>query len=246
MLEVNLRAPIALARALTPGMVERGRGHLVFMSSLQGKAATPVASVYCATKFGLRGFALALREDLRRRRGRGLGRAAGLHPRRRVCSPTPEPSCPRGSARAHRRTSRTRSSRRSSAIGPRSRWRRSGLRLGTAVASVAPALSAAVSRRLGSEQIAARIVAGQRAEGIGGAARPVPRRASLGTFASWTMPPSGASSDSSCASTRSARATPPARAIPPHRCRPPISSPCCSPGTCTTTSDRPTIPATTT
>jgi short-subunit dehydrogenase len=37
-----------------------------------------------------------------------------------------------------------------------------GLRVGTAVASVAPALSAAVSRRLGSERIAARIVAGQR------------------------------------------------------------------------------------
>jgi hypothetical protein len=38
-----------------------------------------------------------------------------------------------------------------------------GLRLGTAAAAVAPALSAAVSRRLGSERIAAQIVAGQRA-----------------------------------------------------------------------------------
>ena len=36
------------------------------------------------------------------------------------------------------------------------------LRLGTAIASVAPALSAAVSRRLGSDKIAAQIVAGQR------------------------------------------------------------------------------------
>jgi hypothetical protein len=36
------------------------------------------------------------------------------------------------------------------------------LRLGTAVASVAPGLSAAVGRRLGSARIAARIVAGQR------------------------------------------------------------------------------------
>jgi short-subunit dehydrogenase len=40
------------------------------MSSLSGKAATARASVYCATKFGLRGFALALREDLR---GSGVG-----------------------------------------------------------------------------------------------------------------------------------------------------------------------------
>jgi uncharacterized protein len=39
------------------------------------------------------------------------------------------------------------------------------LRLGTAVASVAPALSAAVSRRFGSERIAARIVAAQRSNG---------------------------------------------------------------------------------
>jgi hypothetical protein len=39
-----------------------------------------------------------------------------------------------------------------------------GLRLGTAAAAVAPALGAAVSRRLGSERIAARIVEGQRAQ----------------------------------------------------------------------------------
>ena len=58
MLEVNLRAPVALARALSPGMIERRRGHLVFISSLAGKAASPASSIYSATKFGLRGFAL--------------------------------------------------------------------------------------------------------------------------------------------------------------------------------------------
>ena len=65
MLEVNLRAPIAIARALMPAMVERRRGHLVFVSSLSGKVASPVSSIYSATKFGLRGFALGAREDLR-------------------------------------------------------------------------------------------------------------------------------------------------------------------------------------
>jgi len=65
MLEVNLRAPIALARSLAPAMIERGSGHMVFISSLAGKAASPSSSVYSATKFGLRGFALGLREDLR-------------------------------------------------------------------------------------------------------------------------------------------------------------------------------------
>ena len=63
-LEVNLRAPITLARAIAPGMIERGRGHLVFVSSLAGKATSPASSMYSATKFGLRGFALALRMDL--------------------------------------------------------------------------------------------------------------------------------------------------------------------------------------
>jgi short-subunit dehydrogenase len=63
-LDVNLRAPMQLTRALLPGMLERGRGHLVFVSSLSGKVASTGSSVYSATKFGLRGFAAGLREDL--------------------------------------------------------------------------------------------------------------------------------------------------------------------------------------
>jgi short-subunit dehydrogenase len=69
-LRVNLESPMRMARELIPPMEERGSGHLVFVSSLSGKAATARASVYCATKFGLRGFGLALREDLR---GTGVG-----------------------------------------------------------------------------------------------------------------------------------------------------------------------------
>lgn len=62
---VNLEAPMVLARALLPGIRDGGGGgHLVFVSSLAGKAASPRASLYNGTKFGLRGFALALREDL--------------------------------------------------------------------------------------------------------------------------------------------------------------------------------------
>ena len=45
-------------------MLERGSGHMVFISSLSGKSATPLSSIYNATKFGLRGFALGLRADL--------------------------------------------------------------------------------------------------------------------------------------------------------------------------------------
>jgi short-subunit dehydrogenase len=63
-LRVNLEAPMLMARALIPAMVERGSGHLVFISSLSGKAPSPRTSIYNATKFGLRGFALGLRGDL--------------------------------------------------------------------------------------------------------------------------------------------------------------------------------------
>ena len=59
-----VEAPMILARALAPGMVHRREGQIVFIASLAGKAASPRSSIYNATKFGLRGFALALRTDL--------------------------------------------------------------------------------------------------------------------------------------------------------------------------------------
>jgi uncharacterized protein len=64
-LDVNLRAPMQMARRAAEAMVARGRGHIVFVSSIAGKVATQGSSVYSATKFGMRGFALALRADLR-------------------------------------------------------------------------------------------------------------------------------------------------------------------------------------
>ncbi|MFF4370549.1 SDR family NAD(P)-dependent oxidoreductase [Streptomyces sp. NPDC001594] len=63
-LAVNLHAPVLLARLLAPRMVREGRGHLVFVGSLSGKAATPYSSLYTAAKFGLRGFAHSIRLDL--------------------------------------------------------------------------------------------------------------------------------------------------------------------------------------
>jgi short-subunit dehydrogenase len=64
-LRVNLEAPVRMARELLPVWRNRGSGHFVFVSSLAGKAASPRSSLYSATKFGLRGFALGLRADLR-------------------------------------------------------------------------------------------------------------------------------------------------------------------------------------
>jgi uncharacterized protein len=69
-IDVNLRAPMQLARRLAPGMVERGAGHLVFVSSMSGKIAAGGGSIYSATKFGLRGFAASIRDELH---GSGVG-----------------------------------------------------------------------------------------------------------------------------------------------------------------------------
>ena len=63
-LDVNLRAPLMLARLLAEPMTARRSGHIVFVSSLQGKSASPLSALYTATKFGLRGFSLSLRLDL--------------------------------------------------------------------------------------------------------------------------------------------------------------------------------------
>ncbi|MER7577833.1 SDR family NAD(P)-dependent oxidoreductase [Streptomyces sp. NPDC126514] len=69
-LAVNLRAPVMLARLLAPAMADAGAGHIALVGSISGKAASPMTSLYSATKFGLRGFALSLRQDLR---GAGVG-----------------------------------------------------------------------------------------------------------------------------------------------------------------------------
>jgi short-subunit dehydrogenase len=69
-LDVNLRAGMMLTRELLPAMTERGEGHLVYVSSMSGKIPTVRASIYAATKYGLRGFAGGLRDDLH---GSGIG-----------------------------------------------------------------------------------------------------------------------------------------------------------------------------
>jgi short-subunit dehydrogenase len=67
---VNLLAPILLAREAAETMRARGSGQIVLVGSLASKAASPGSAMYNATKFGLRGFALAFRQDLH---GTGVG-----------------------------------------------------------------------------------------------------------------------------------------------------------------------------
>ena len=63
-LRVNLESPIMMARELEPHFARKRSGHIVFIASLAGKVGSPRSSIYNATKFGLRGFAFGLREDL--------------------------------------------------------------------------------------------------------------------------------------------------------------------------------------
>lgn len=160
-LDVNLRAPIQLTRALLPGMLERGRGHVVFVSSLSGKAASPRSGIYSATKFGLRGFAAGLREDVE---PKGIGVTvvfpgfvsdAGLYADSGVKLPpwvgtrTPEQvaaAVVRGIERGRAEVD----------VAPL------GLRLGTRIAGLAPVTAARVQRRLGSERIADALAEAQR------------------------------------------------------------------------------------
>ena len=160
-LDVNLRAPMHLARMLMPPMVERGAGHLVFISSLSGKMASAGASVYNATKFGLRGFGFALNDELR---GTGVGattvfpgfiRDAGMFAdsrvelRRGVGTRTPDDV-----ARAVIRGIET--NRPEIDVAPFS------LTSGARIFGLAPRLVTGINRRLGSVELADEIAEGQR------------------------------------------------------------------------------------
>jgi short-subunit dehydrogenase len=160
-IDVNLRAPIQLTRALLPGMLDRGRGHVVLVSSLSGKAASPRSGIYSATKFGLRGFAAGLREDVE---PRGIGvtvvfpgfvSEAGLFAESGVKLPpwvrtrTPD----QVAAAVVRGIERERAE---LDVAPL------GLRLGTRVAGFAPVTVARLQRRLGSERIADALAEAQR------------------------------------------------------------------------------------
>lgn len=61
--DVNLTAPLLLTRQLVPGMLRRGRGHVVFISSVAGKLGTAYQEPYSASKAGLVALTQALRAE---------------------------------------------------------------------------------------------------------------------------------------------------------------------------------------
>jgi len=66
-LELNLSSAILLTRLILPGMLERGRGHVVNVSSMAGRLSFPYSEAYAAAKDGLIGFTRVLRADYRSR-----------------------------------------------------------------------------------------------------------------------------------------------------------------------------------
>lgn len=63
--DVNLRAPIVLTRLALPHLLDGNGGHVVNVASIAGQVPVPEEATYSGTKFGLRGFSLALAEELR-------------------------------------------------------------------------------------------------------------------------------------------------------------------------------------
>ena len=63
--ETNFFAPLRLIKAVVPGMVKRGSGRIINMSSVEGRLATPFNGAYAASKFALEGMSEALRAELR-------------------------------------------------------------------------------------------------------------------------------------------------------------------------------------
>lgn len=64
-MRTNILAPQILSRLVLPGMLQRGRGHIVNVASVAGKTAVPFNSLYSSSKHALVGFSWSLREEVR-------------------------------------------------------------------------------------------------------------------------------------------------------------------------------------
>lgn len=64
MIDTNIKGLLYMTRYLVPGMVERGRGHIVNIGSIAGRAAYPGGNVYCASKAAVRLISEGLKQDL--------------------------------------------------------------------------------------------------------------------------------------------------------------------------------------
>lgn len=63
-IDTNIKGLLNITRLVTPGMVQRGVGHIINIGSIAGDAAYPGGSVYCATKAAVKTLSDGLRQDL--------------------------------------------------------------------------------------------------------------------------------------------------------------------------------------
>jgi 3-hydroxy acid dehydrogenase / malonic semialdehyde reductase len=64
MIDTNIKGLLYMTRAIVPGMVERGQGHVINIGSLAGHETYPKGNVYCATKAAVRVISEGLKQDL--------------------------------------------------------------------------------------------------------------------------------------------------------------------------------------
>jgi short-subunit dehydrogenase len=159
--DVNFRSPVVMAKLAGDAMAERGRGHIVFISSLSGKASSTGSALYSATKFGLRGYSLGLRGDLAPSgvgvscvfpgfiRDAGMFKNSGAELQKGVGTKTPD-EVAAGVVRA------IDDDRAEVDVAPL------GLRLGATLSGVAPQLMATLASKAGGDRLAADLAEGQK------------------------------------------------------------------------------------
>ncbi|NJK75461.1 MAG: SDR family oxidoreductase [Richelia sp. CSU_2_1] len=64
MIDTNVKGLLYVTRYIVPGMVDRGRGHVINIGSIAGRAAYPKGNVYCASKAAVRAISEGLKQDL--------------------------------------------------------------------------------------------------------------------------------------------------------------------------------------
>lgn len=63
MIDANIKGLLYVSRAVIPGMVERGQGHIINIGSISGHEVYPGGGVYCATKFAVEALSKGMRLD---------------------------------------------------------------------------------------------------------------------------------------------------------------------------------------